>query len=181
MPTSPRQDREAPVSVPPSAEPARGGSCPLPGCGSRSWVLWLLLIIAALVYFNSSRASSVPSAVAWDTDIEAALAKARQARRPVLLKFHATWCGPCREMEREVYSRKDVGDTLKSWINVSIDGDEHPKVLDRYNVDVVPTLVMLDSDGKELFRYVGYMSAEELTKTIKAIDKTLTPPEEAGT
>ena len=36
----------------------------------------------------------------WRTDFEAASAEATQDQKPLLLHFHAVWCGPCRTMER---------------------------------------------------------------------------------
>lgn len=155
------------------SQSAGGPCCPLAGCGRRSWVLWaILLILLALVYFNSRRTESVASAVPWDNDLQAALDKARQSHRPILLKFHAVWCAPCQAMEREVYTRKDVADALSHWIAVGIDGDEQPRLINRYNVNAYPTLVMLDATGKEIFRYEGYMEAEQLIRIIQSLDKS---------
>ena len=148
-------------------------SCPIPGCGGRSWVLWALLLGLALIYFNSNRASSVPSAVPWSEDLQAALAGARETHQPVLLKFHAVWCGPCQMMEREVFSRKDVADALAKWVTVSIDGDKQPSAVSSYRIEAYPTFIALDSDGKEVFRYEGTMSAEEFIRRIQAVGKAL--------
>jgi thiol:disulfide interchange protein len=135
--------------------------------------MWVLLIALALVYFNSQRTSSVASAVPWGEDIKAALATAKQKGQPVLLKFHATWCGPCKMMESEVFARKDVGDALSKWVTVSVDGDKQRPAISDYRVEAYPTIVVLDSNGKEVFRNEGTMTAEELLGQVRAIEKAL--------
>ena len=139
-------------------------------------MLWALLIALALVYFNSNRASSVPSAVPWGEDLQAALEKAKDTHQPVLLKFHAVWCGPCQMMEREVFSRKDVAGALARWITVSIDGDKQPAAVSNYRIEAYPTFIALDGDGKEVFRHEGTMSADEFIRRIEAINKALGAP-----
>jgi thiol:disulfide interchange protein len=180
MTDQPQRGDSGPTSQDVTTRPVGGPCCPLAGGGSRSWVLWaILLILVALVYFNSRRTASVASAVPWEKNLQTALDKARQSHRPILLKFHAVWCGPCQAMEREVYTRKDVADALANWIAVSIDGDQEPQIMNHYNVEAFPTLVMLDAAGKEIFRYEGYMEAEQLIRTIRSLDKPRKPATQA--
>lgn len=150
-----------------------GASCPPTCCTGRSWIMWVLLILAALVYFNTSRSGSPASAVAWDTDYTAALAQADQTRRPVLLNFHATWCGVCKAMDAEVFSRQDVADALSGWVAVGIDGDQQEDLAAKYRISAYPTFVMLDSTGQEVFRHEGSLPAEDFIKTVGTIERSL--------
>ncbi len=157
-----------------TSKPAsEAASCPIPGCGGRSWVIWVLLIALALLYFNSQRTSSVASAVPWGENVQAGLVTAKEKGRPVLLKFHATWCGPCKMMDKEVFAHNDVGEALANWVTVSVDGDKQREAVSQYKIEAYPTIVVLDSDGKEVFRNEGTMSAEEFITQVRAIEKGL--------
>lgn len=114
-----------------------------------------LLVIAAL-YLHANR--PVSSAFAWTTDLEAGLRQAGQDHQLVLVKFHATWCPPCKVMDRDVFSREDVAKALARWVPVSVDIDEQRQVAASYAVDTVPTLVVLNGRGDVLARQVGSMS-----------------------
>jgi len=120
-------------------------------------VAGLLAIAGFYVYANRS----VPSAFAWTTDLESGLRRADENHQLAFVKFHATWCGPCKAMDREVFARDDVAKALADWVPVSIDVDEQRGVSDQYVVSTVPTLMILNGRGEVLARQVGTMSPSE--------------------
>ncbi|MET9428725.1 MULTISPECIES: thioredoxin [unclassified Streptomyces] len=74
------------------------------------------------------------------------------ADRPVLVKFTATWCGPCRQLApvlKEVSAEES--DRLKV---VEIDVDSNPETVSRYAVLSTPTL-MVFRGGEPVKSMVG--------------------------
>lgn len=79
--------------------------------------------------------------------------------QPVLVDFHATWCGPCKAMAPELtkYARKNA-DKLRV---IKIDVDKNPQASAAYQIQGVPTLILF-KNGKVLWRQSGAMSASQL-------------------
>ncbi len=83
--------------------------------------------------------------------------------KPVLMDFYADWCGPCRMQSPIIDSLKlefkDKADIRK--VNVDKEGD----LATQKGIFVVPTLI-LEKDGKELKKWMGVTSKEELTQAL---------------
>ena len=75
-------------------------------------------------------------------------------------------------MTREVYSDRDFIKFSRSqvFMRVFVDTDPEGKELARkFGLKVLPTLVILDSKGKEIDRIMGGMTAQELIETLEFI------------
>ena len=60
---------------------------------------------------------------------------------PVLVDFYATWCGPCQMMAPIL---EEVGASLRDRLQVvKIDTDKYPNLASKYQVEALPTLVLL--------------------------------------
>ena len=76
-----------------------------------------------------------------------------------VLKFSATWCGPCKALT-EALTGVDIGVEI-----VEIDVDKNQNLAQQYNIRGVPTLI-LAQDGKEVKRIVGAASIDQLKEMV---------------
>lgn len=76
-----------------------------------------------------------------------------------LLVFSASWCGPCKAFKPTLLQLEQ--DRL-----VYIDIDELPEIRQDYDVRSVPTVVLVDEDGKELERFVGAQPLSKLQELL---------------
>ena len=81
----------------------------------------------------------------------------------VLIKFGATWCPPCREVEKELDKLDAQGLNVKI---VKIDVDQRQDLASKYKVTAIPHL-MLVRGGQTLDEQLGYMSQRELEDWIR--------------
>ena len=84
--------------------------------------------------------------------------------KPVLVDFHAEWCGPCKQMKPVLEElRQTMGDSIRI---LKIDVDKNRPVANSYNISGVPTL-MIFKNGKTLYRQSGVHSAKQLQTIIQ--------------
>lgn len=75
-----------------------------------------------------------------------------KSSEPVLVDFHAQWCGPCKAMAPAL---DQVAAELKGKVKiVKVDVDENPNVTGTYGIRAMPTLLLFKG-GKVAAQYTG--------------------------
>jgi protein disulfide-isomerase len=103
------------------------------------------------------------------TDLPKAEALAKSQNKIVLMDFTGSdWCPWCIKFDKEVlntpefqdYAAKNVVLVELDYPNKTVQSDDLKKanaaLRDQYKIEGFPTLVVLDKDGKEIGRQVGY-------------------------
>ncbi len=128
------------------------------------------MIVIALAWPLAACAAETRTEV-WRHDFEIAEAEARQLGLPMLVHFHAKWCGPCHEMELGVLRDPVLQKQLRSgFVAVKVDSDERPDLRKRFRIEVLPSDVFLDPRGYVLERSTGKQDRESYLELVARID-----------
>ncbi len=125
------------------------------------------VIAAVVLKQNQSKAPAKTDAVAALAGTNAAAenigdqtAPIASAKLPRLLDLGAGKCIPCKmmapileELKKEYAGRMNV-EFIDVWVN--------PEAAKPYGIEVIPTQIFYDADGKELFRHVGFFAKEDI-------------------
>ena len=74
-------------------------------------------------------------------------------------------------MDKVTYPNAKVVGLASKFIPVKIDAGQTAgaKVADKFKIDVVPTIIFLNSSGKELNRFVGFKEPDEFAKEMQKV------------
>lgn len=128
-----------------------------------------VVAVAALAFVAKQNKPSPPvaapesaavAATATDADAKSALPAAATATLPRLVDLGAGKCIPCKMM-------KPILDDLKAnyanrFITEFIDVWENPDAGKKHGIEMIPTQIFYDAEGKELFRHVGFFGKEDI-------------------
>ena len=106
---------------------------------------------------------------AEDSPVTAALVTALQESKLVFVDFSAEWCLACKVLEERVFADSAVQQALGSYVFIEVDTDEYPQTATAFEVVGMPTLVILNTEGDELFRSVGIIEADDLRQKLEAL------------
>lgn len=120
---------------------------------------------------NTPTSRSSATFIDWCESYSDSTRKAKETSKPILLLFTGTtWCPACMRLEKMVLSKPEfvqgLGDKLLFYkaefpqpTPQGIENSPDKFLMDRYNITQFPTMVVVDSNGKQLFR-VDYMGTD---------------------
>ena len=115
----------------------------------------------------SDRGSVQPLGIQWRTDIQAANRESSKTGLPILMKFSAKWCGPCKRMKSETFTDASLADMINScFIPVEVDTDQNESLARQLRIESVPTTMVISPQGDILERREGFQSAAQLKGAI---------------
>ena len=145
----------------------------------RSWRPFLVLrsalgivAVGALAFMLYPR--HAPEKLRFEPFNPELLASAAEARKPVLIDFSADWCIPCREMDHSTFVDPSVVSEAKRFVRMKANLTAQDKVTEaltsKFDIQGVPTTMLIDSAGKVAQRKVGYIGPREMLAELRQVD-----------
>lgn len=99
---------------------------------------------------------------------------ARSLGKPLLVDFTATWCGACKELDKNTFADERVSAEAGRFVAVKVDAtdDEDPSVksiMTSLSVVGLPTVILFDSRGTEVTRFNDYVSPDEFLRHLRNV------------
>lgn len=134
--------------------------------------LTLILILPLLVLIAAFDSYQKYDEITWYT-LKEAQKLARENDKKVLVYAEAVWCTYCKKMEREVFPRKEIIESMEKYyypVRVDIESDKKmefngeaitgSQFAQKYRVQGTPTIFFIDKEGQILGTQPGFIPAE---------------------
>src|SRR5687768_14288148 len=115
------------------------------------------------------------------------LKRAKKENKYIFVDCYATWCKPCKQMDKDVYTNDSVGDLLNArYISVKVQMDSAKTDIEftrswyktaremgtAYRVAAYPTFLVFSPDGEIVYKEFGYKAPDQF---IQVARDALTP------
>ncbi len=124
-----------------------------------------ILAVLSFLWISQSSASASQPIRFHGGNFDDAQTQARQLNKGVFVEIYASWCGPCKNLEQNVFTDGDVGKFFnESFVSVKIDIDspEGKAFQSMYNVTGLPDLLFFDANGNIVYRQNGLQDKHTL-------------------
>jgi thioredoxin-related protein len=89
-----------------------------------------------------------------------------------MIDFMTSWCGWCKKLDDEVYTKPDVMEMSTRFVCIRVDAEQRSDLARTYAVDRYPTIIFLDPTGLQTNRVDGYVPAQGF---LEGMRKSLPP------
>jgi thiol-disulfide isomerase/thioredoxin len=137
---------------------------------SKNMNIWKKLGKTALMTaFLFVGVSGVIAAPFSDLSFEAALKKAGETGKIVLVDFYTTWCGPCKLLDKNTWTDPAVIQLLEQkTVALRVDAEKEVALAKRYKIEAYPSMLLIKPDGAEMDRLVGYKEPKAFMEDFNA-------------
>lgn len=130
-----------------------------------------LIIIAAAVYMLIPKQKNAPQWTYFSDEVYSASLSSNQ---PMIIDFYADWCIPCKELDSFTFSDLRVIDETKRFNTIKVDmtkslSAETERLRNKFKIVGMPTVLVLNSNGEEVKRITGFVTADEFLNVISSV------------
>ncbi len=120
----------------------------------------LLSTLSLLLIFTCSTRAELPSATG--TDVKKALASGR----PLVIDLGARHCIPCKKMAPILESLSNEYRGRAGVLFIDVNEDQAAAL--KFRIQMIPTQIFFNAQGKEVKRHIGFMEKTDILKELKA-------------
>ena len=121
----------------------------------------LILFVPIIAYMALSKSIDKTTQAVADT-----------VNRPQIVKFTSAMCMDCQKMNKimqEIFPKYEDKIVLKE-VHVQDGSSFSASEIKKYNVTLVPTIILIDSNGKQVKRIEGAVSKAEMESCLKGLN-----------
>ena len=129
----------------------------------RTHLLTICFLSAFSTFANAAK-------VDFRTSLSTGKQQAAQEGKLYFIDFVASWCMPCRWMDETTFSDQQVSDYINAnYIPIKVDIDDFDgfALKQQYNIKLLPTILVFDSQGKLLSRYEESLAPSKMLQILK--------------
>jgi len=93
--------------------------------------------------------------------------EARQSGQPVMVAFYAPASADCQALDQQTFTDPKVIRATRDFIAISVNGLAERATAEQFDATSFPTVVFLDSTGRETARCTGFVPPKEFLKVIE--------------
>ena len=140
-----------------------------------SFILSFLLLVFTIRSWNANAQQKIQAKteINFSTkEYKQVLALAKKTNKKIFVDAYATWCGPCKQLQKTTFKdAKAAAYYNKNFINFTIDIEkgEGPNLAQKWKVEALPTLLILDENGKIIANHIGYVDGKGLLEFAKEV------------
>ncbi len=139
--------------------------------------IFISLILLILVFSSCQQGPINQLKSLWKPYSQEAIEDSMAHHKPVVIDFYAEWCPICHELDRTVFSRPEIQAKLAQVTALRMDATDQDdpnvqKIAQEYGIEGVPTVVFLNSHGKEIdnSRLIGFVTPDEFSQAFALLN-----------
>ena len=124
-------------------------------------LIFAVPVIAYMALTKSAATTAQPAATATNT-----------ANKPQVIKFTSAMCLDCQKMNdifKEIFPKYE-GKIILTEIPVQDGSSFTNSQIEKYNVTLVPTIILLDATGKQIKRIEGAIEKDAMDNLLKGLE-----------